>query len=61
MKNNKYKPVEIRGTLHHTLKLKALAKEVLLRDLASAIIEAGLADEQLIDKLISQLTNQRRK
>ena len=56
LKNNKYKPVEIRDALHHKLKLIALNEDVLLRELASVIIEHTLSEDELLKQLVAKLT-----
>jgi len=56
LRNNKYKPIEILDNVHHKVKIVAINNEVLMRELATAMVSYCLGNEDLLKQLITKLT-----
>ena len=55
------KQLRVSSKLHRKLKTIAFNKEVFLQDLVEAFLNYVLEDEELTNRLVSQLRNQPRK
>lgn len=56
---NPTKIIRINGRVHHKLKLVCVKFEIKMEDLATAIIENGLKDEQNLNMIVEAIKSKR--